>query len=96
MQVQKLHHILNLLSNPAFRLGGGSSKGFGKFKIIEIKTRLVDLANYSSSLNNLNGEKYQPKSPNANYVAYVLKIKPDALAGPSRRKAVFRVWPALW
>jgi len=29
--------ILNLLKNPAFRLGGGSTKGFGKLKIIEIK-----------------------------------------------------------
>jgi CRISPR/Cas system CSM-associated protein Csm3 (group 7 of RAMP superfamily) len=69
--------ILNLLSNPAFRLGGGSTKGFGKFEIIEIKMGLVDLENYSSSLNNFNGEKYEPKESNKNYVTYTLKIKPD-------------------
>lgn len=73
--------ILNLLSNPAFRLGGGSTKGFGKLKIIEIKTALVDLENYSSSLNgsevltSLYGEAKasHPKT----HTIYTLHIKPD-------------------
>lgn len=69
--------ILDLLSNPAFRLGGGSTKGFGKFKIIEIKMGLVDLENYSSSLNNFVGEKYEPKTPGTKYTNYTLKISPD-------------------
>lgn len=73
--------ILNLLSNPAFRLGSGSTKGFGKLKIIEIKTALVDLENYSSSLNgsevltsqNGEAEASLPKT----HTTYTLKIKPD-------------------
>jgi CRISPR/Cas system CSM-associated protein Csm3 (group 7 of RAMP superfamily) len=73
--------ILNLLSNPAFRLGGGSTKGFGKLKIIEIKTALVDLENYSSSLNgsevltSLYGEA--KASLPKNHTIYTLKIRPD-------------------
>jgi len=73
--------ILNLLKNPAFRLGGGSTKGFGKFKIIEIKSKLCDLENYSSSLNDIlsHCEEYATKqsTSNATHTAYTLKIRPD-------------------
>lgn len=73
--------ILNLLSNPTFRLGGGSTKGFGKFKIIEIKTAYLPLDSYSSSLNrsefftshNSEAKASLPK----NHTIYTLKIKPD-------------------
>mgnify|MGYP000958336153 CR=1 FL=1 len=76
-QKEIFESILNILSNSAFRLGGGSTKGFGKFKIIEIKTGLVDLANYSSSLNNFNGEKYESTLTTINHAIYTLKIRPD-------------------
>jgi CRISPR/Cas system CSM-associated protein Csm3 (group 7 of RAMP superfamily) len=69
--------ILNLLSSHSFRLGGGSTKGFGKFKIIEIKSALVDLESFSSSLNNFNGDKYAPKIIETKYTQYTLTIKPD-------------------
>jgi CRISPR/Cas system CMR subunit Cmr4 (Cas7 group RAMP superfamily) len=81
--------ILNLLKNPAFRLGGGSTKGFGKLKIIEIKSKLCDLENYSSSLNDIlsHCEEYATKHEipqereqstiNATHTIYTLKIKPD-------------------
>ncbi|OHE05233.1 RAMP superfamily CRISPR-associated protein [Sulfurimonas sp. RIFOXYB12_FULL_35_9] len=73
--------ILNLLSNPAFRLGGGSTKGFGKFKVYDIKTAYLPLDSYSSSLNgsevltSLNGEAKAslPKT----HTTYILTIKPD-------------------
>lgn len=77
--------ILNLLKNSSFRLGGGSTKGFGKFKILEIKTAHLPLDKYSSSLNSIlqgsevstsqNGEAKAslPKS----HTVYTLKIKPD-------------------
>lgn len=69
--------LLELLKNPAFRLGGGSTKGFGKFNIIEIKSALVGLESFSSSLNNFNGDKYEPKLIETKYTQYALKIKPD-------------------
>lgn len=73
--------ILNLLSNPAFRLGGGSTKGFGKFKIEEIKTALVDLDSYSSRLNDTlsHCKEYATKqsTSNATHTIYSLKIRPD-------------------
>lgn len=72
--------ILKLLSNPALRLGGGSSKGFGKFKICEIKTAFVDLENYSSSLNYLPShceECTTKQSTSDSHTTYTLKIKPD-------------------
>ena len=72
--------ILNLLKNPAFRLGGGSTKGFGKFNILEIEDGLFDLQNYSSSLNRPLGgtkDKEIQKSTCQEYTVYTLKIKPD-------------------
>lgn len=73
--------ILGLLLNPAFRLGGGSTKGFGRFKIIEIRTALLGLEGYSSSLNG--GEVLTSQSGEAKaslpktHTTYTLKIKPD-------------------
>lgn len=43
--------ILNLLSDPTLRLGGGSSKGFGSFEILKIKWGEFEADKYSSSLN---------------------------------------------
>ncbi|SFV61776.1 DUF324 domain-containing protein [hydrothermal vent metagenome] len=75
--------ILNLLYSSSFRLGGGSTKGFGKIKVIEIKMgsfKKENYENYSSSLNykdltlldNLLGDT-QP----TNHINYTLKITPD-------------------
>lgn len=69
--------LLNLLSSASFRLGGGSSKGFGKFKIIEIKTAHSSLLDYSSSLNEELEEVYTPTKAVSNYITYRLKIRPD-------------------
>lgn len=73
--------ILNLLSRPAFRLGGGSTKGFGKFKVLDIKTALVDMASYTSSLNGsevLTSQNSEAKAQlSKTHTAYTLKIRPD-------------------
>jgi len=74
--------ILNLLHKNSFRLGGGSTKGFGKIKIIEIKTNKFDkdsYKNYSSSLNFdlIDNREYQKEDKETNYINYTLKIKPD-------------------
>ena len=68
--------ILNLLNSPSFRLGGGSTKGFGKFKIVKIKTTSKEC---SSSLNDDFEDEYNYKNtiPNCDYIKYELKIKPD-------------------
>ncbi len=72
--------ILNLLLSSSFRLGGGSTKGFGKLKIIEIKTDSFDFSKYiemTSSLNMDFGKIYNPKETKSNYTNYTLNIKPD-------------------
>jgi len=79
--------ILNLLSSPSFRLGGGSTKGFGKIKVIEIKTQSFSIdtyEDYSSSLNHpLKSEALASLKGGAKashpikYINYTLKITPD-------------------
>lgn len=73
--------ILNHLSAPSFRLGGGSSKGFGAFRIVSINTQRFNLTsyeNYSSSLNFvLSTNTYTPKKLSSNYDTYTLYLKPD-------------------
>ena len=73
--------ILKLLQSQSFRLGRGSTKGFGKFKILEIKTQIFDkdnYENYSSSLNHklldIQDIKYNKSEQ---YKTYTLKISPD-------------------
>jgi len=76
---ESFEQILNLLYSNSFRLGGGSTKGFGKIKVVEIKTTKLDLEHYSSSLNyKLQDDKIYSKSDiSSNYITYTLKIKPD-------------------
>ncbi len=73
--------ILALLSSQSFRLGGGSTKGFGKFKIEEIKTDSFDINSYtvySSSLNyELSNIHKIEDMKSTTHTAYTLKITPD-------------------
>jgi len=73
--------VLNQLYNNHFRLGGGSTKGFGSIKIEKIEIKEYDkdtYQDYSSSLNyKLSGEKYTDKNNSKEYTTYTLKIKPD-------------------
>jgi len=73
--------ILKLLSSPSFRLGGGTTKGFGKLKILEIKTESFNVDNYkeySSSLNHSLKIEYEIKPlTSSTHATYILKITPD-------------------
>ena len=73
--------IINLLQSSSFRLGGGSTKGFGKFKIKEIRTQTFDkdsYVDYSSSLNHTLSEAKAPHPiEDTNYIKYTLNITPD-------------------
>jgi CRISPR/Cas system CSM-associated protein Csm3 (group 7 of RAMP superfamily) len=74
-------NILNLLLSPSFRFGGGTTKGFGKVNILEIKTQSYTkdtYENYSSSLNHSLSTKYSIKKTEAKkFSTYTLKITPD-------------------
>ena len=82
---EEFERILNLLSDPALRLGGGSSKGFGSLGILEIKWGEFELDRYSSSLNFSSDEfvKFMPdsaadgNSARKKFIRYELKISPD-------------------
>jgi len=75
--------LLSILTAPSFRLGGGSTKGFGKFKVLEIETLTVDstekFADYSSSLNReMHGIKIDTAvTASSTYFRYMLSITPD-------------------
>lgn len=73
----KFQEIFTLLTSKSFRLGGGSTKGFGKFKIVEIKTAYLALDGYTSSLNQNIGKAISLTPTNSNYITYLLKLKPD-------------------
>ena len=77
--------LLNLLAADSFRIGGGTRKGFGKFKIKSCKTIIYDLdndldkyLNKSSSLNaTVQGEEKIPETNSNKYVKYELNLIPD-------------------
>ena len=77
---EEFERILNLLSDPALRLGGGSSKGFGSLGILEVKWGEFESDKFSSSLNkepdgfeDFNLENLE----NEKFIRYELKISPD-------------------
>lgn len=73
--------ILELLSNASFRIGGGSTKGFGKINIVEIKTdsfNMQSYEDYSSSLNHKLKNNYELKyTDSKNHTKYILNITPE-------------------
>lgn len=75
--------LLKLLQSPSFRLGGGSTKGFGKFKVVNLQKITLesvdDLLNYSSSLNSgFRDDSFRAKKiESKTHVTYTLKITPD-------------------
>ena len=70
--------ILNLLSDPSLRLGGGSSKGFGSLAINKIK--YGEFEQFSSSLNK-EPDGFRDfdlkNATNDKFLKYELKISPD-------------------
>jgi CRISPR/Cas system CSM-associated protein Csm3 (group 7 of RAMP superfamily) len=74
--------LLNKLSLSSFRLGGGSTKGFGKLNIIKIKHQLFDItddsySDVSSSLNEDLAQEFTVSYQNSNFTTYKLKLIPD-------------------
>lgn len=74
--------IIEMLQSPSFRVGGGSTKGFGKFKVLDIVEMVIDtrekLANHSSSLNSVGNGDFSPEqSKSKTHIIYKLNIKPD-------------------
>ncbi len=82
---EEFDKILNLLSDPTLRLGGGSSKGFGSLEILKIKWGKFEPDRYSSSLNFSSDEfiKFMPDSAadgnlaSKKFIRYELQISPD-------------------
>jgi CRISPR/Cas system CSM-associated protein Csm3 (group 7 of RAMP superfamily) len=71
-----------MLESPSFRLGGGSTKGFGKFKVLDIVKTKIDsvekLESHSCSLNSLASTGYESKKAETHtHNVYELKIEPD-------------------
>ncbi len=69
--------ILNLLGKETLRFGGGMTKGFGKVGVVSVKKAAMDLAEYTSSLNEDIGQEYKPARADTQYTKYTLRIKPD-------------------
>ena len=76
-------HLLDLLSQNSFRIGAGSSKGFGQIKVIEITYDEFDLNSdkyikLTSSLNTTLSKTYEIKEfDDKKYIKYELKLTPD-------------------
>lgn len=79
---EAFEQTIEMLLSPSFRLGGGSTKGFGKFKVVDVAKVTIDtidkLVHYSSALDSLgNGDFGPAKSKAKNHTIYSLKIEPD-------------------
>jgi len=80
---ESFEKLLELLQRDDFRLGGGSTKGFGKFKVIKIESKSIESAkeylNYTSSLNskNIDKELELNRVKSDRYTTYTLKITPE-------------------
>jgi len=78
---EEFKSILEILSEDSFRIGSGSTKGFGAIKVVEITTAAFDETNYdeySSSLNSKLPTSYTLTcNKDTKYDSYTLKLKPD-------------------
>ncbi len=86
----KWNKMLKQFYSPAFRIGGGTRKGFGELSIIECKTASLDLSNeddldlYLEKTSSLNDEFWNNKeetnsieNSEDNWITYKLHLKPD-------------------
>lgn len=84
------NELLDLFKSPVFRIGGGTRKGYGKLKIIELKKKVLDLSishdldEYLEKTSSLNSHlKVETDSDIAentvggNWTKYTLTITPD-------------------
>ncbi len=84
------NELIDQLKSPAFRIGGGTRKGYGKLKIFELKKKVFDLSNsddingYLEKTSSLNsqlevkiGSDIAEKAVDGNWIKYTLTITPD-------------------
>lgn len=67
--------IINIISSPLFRIGGGSRKGFGEIKVVSVKTSKYDLSK-EQDLNNYINRSASLNSQENKEQAYKLNIEP--------------------
>ncbi|RXJ95766.1 CRISPR-associated protein [Arcobacter sp. AHV-9/2010] len=81
--IDEFKNVLNLLSKNSFRIGGGSSKGFGQIEVLEITYDEFDVNSdeyieLSSSLNMKLSKTYEIKEfDDKKYKKYKLILTPD-------------------
>ena len=79
----KFFELLDLLSKNSFRIGSGSTKGFGQIKVLEITYDEFDTSsqNYIDFRNSLNTKLSKTHGikelDDAKYIKYELKLTPD-------------------
>ncbi|TWO22397.1 RAMP superfamily CRISPR-associated protein [Campylobacter hyointestinalis] len=72
------YDILSMFGDDDFKLGGGASKGFGEFKIIDIRYGHLDTSEYNSSLNFELKNRYQIQNKtDQSLTKYEINISPD-------------------
>lgn len=81
--------LLAEFSNPAFRIGGGTRKGFGEVSVKEVKSDILDLSKknelnrYLDKTSGLNDEFWnsikadKPEMGETNWIKYELTLTPD-------------------
>jgi len=79
---EAFEELLALIQSPSFRLGGGTTKGFGRFKVVAIEqkniTNIEEMVAYNSSLNSFNGEVVNLEEVKSmHYHKYTLNLTPD-------------------
>ncbi|HOD55472.1 MAG TPA: RAMP superfamily CRISPR-associated protein, partial [Candidatus Cloacimonadota bacterium] len=79
--------MIEQISRPDFRIGGGTRKGFGKLKVVEVRSKVLDLnhdfelyLNKTASVNDMTiyDKPYQPESKDTGqWKKYTLTLKPE-------------------
>jgi len=74
--------LLSLLNSPLFRLGGGSTKGFGEMRVVSCleQTYILgkDYGDKPSDLNNTINDKDKKYTHQQSYSIYKISIEPDS------------------
>jgi len=76
---ESFEKILDSLYNKTFRLGGGSTKGYGEIEVVDIKIdkfHTKEYIEFQNSLNTILSSNYTPKT-HKDYTTYILKLTPD-------------------
>ena len=81
---QNWQELLHVMNSKVFRLGGGTTKGFGEIKILNeyssydvFELNSQEYQDKSSSLNTTYTKQFPIEAKDINYTLYTLKLKPD-------------------